>query len=161
MSVFADRLRKLRKEKKLSQEETAYLIGVKRETYSRWEQGTETTRGRVPKIDKLAAICDVLQCDSGYLMGEHETAYYETCDISSKTGLSRRSVNFLITNKDNSKMCAVLNYLLENPALVRDISEFVFSENGGVYSDSYNYGQFKLTNDVIHFCDDMTRDYKG
>lgn len=160
MSVFADRLWKLRKGQKLSQEKAAFLIGVERETYLRWELGTETTRGRVPKIDKLAAICDALQCDSGYLMGEHETAYYETCDISSKTGLSRRAVNFLITNKDNSKMCAVLNYLLENPALVRDMSDFVFEPNGGIYSVSYNFDQFRLTNDVIHFCDDMKEYYK-
>ena len=158
-NVFADRLRELRKNAGLSQETAAAELGVARETYSRYEAGMTTKRGQEPRISQLNKICDFFGCDAGYLCGQYNSTYISQPDISASTGLTNKSVNFLIRNKDNACLCTVLNYLLENPALLCDISEFIFKPHGGIYSDSYNYGKFRLTEDVIRFCDDIKREY--
>ena len=47
-------LRKLRKEKGLSQEEVAQALFVSRQTVSKWELGSTT-----PELEKLAMMSDI------------------------------------------------------------------------------------------------------
>lgn len=42
---FAENLKQIRKENKLSQEELAELLGVSRQAISKWEQGVSQTKG--------------------------------------------------------------------------------------------------------------------
>jgi transcriptional regulator with XRE-family HTH domain len=48
---FNEKLRKLRKEKGLSQEELADIIGVSRQALSKWESGSS-----YPEMEKLIAL---------------------------------------------------------------------------------------------------------
>ena len=76
-----NRLKELRKEKKLTQEELAGEIGVSKITILRWENGE-----RQIKPDKAQALADYFGVSVGYLLG------YE---VNNKTdGLSDKIFNF-------------------------------------------------------------------
>lgn len=65
---FGEKLRKLRTEKSLTQDEFSKAIGVSRRTYVSYEQD-----GRYPrKRDVYGKLADVLGCDVNYLMTEDE-----------------------------------------------------------------------------------------
>jgi len=54
---FNEKLQKLRKENKYSQEELADLLDVTRQSVSKWESGQT-----YPEMDKLLAICKIFNC---------------------------------------------------------------------------------------------------
>lgn len=60
---FADNLQSIRKEKQLSQEELAELIGVSRQAVSKWEQGSG-----YPETEKLLILSRKLNVSLDYLM---------------------------------------------------------------------------------------------
>jgi transcriptional regulator with XRE-family HTH domain len=55
----------LRKQKKLSQEELAYKLGVSRQAVSKWETGAT-----FPEMEKILAICKIFDCSLDELMNE-------------------------------------------------------------------------------------------
>jgi len=61
---FADRLRSLRKEKKLTQAKLAEKIGVSKVTISEYESGDKT-----PKVSVLQNIADYFEVSTDYLLG--------------------------------------------------------------------------------------------
>lgn len=63
----ATNIKTLRKEKKLTQEELAKIIGVTKLTILRWENGD-----RVPKADKAQLLADFFGVTVPYLLGYHE-----------------------------------------------------------------------------------------
>lgn len=66
--TFGEKIRALRKEKKLSQTEIGKMIGVSLRTIRGWEK-----EGRYPKNrDLYAKLAQVLGCDTDYLMTERE-----------------------------------------------------------------------------------------
>lgn len=54
---FNEKLQKLRKEKKYSQEELADLLDVTRQSVSKWESGQT-----YPEMDKLLSLCKIFNC---------------------------------------------------------------------------------------------------
>lgn len=54
---FSEKLQKLRKEKKLSQEQLAEMLEVSRQSVSKWESGLT-----YPEMDKLIALCKIFNC---------------------------------------------------------------------------------------------------
>ncbi len=54
---FNEKLQRLRKEKKFSQEELAEMLDVTRQSVSKWESGQT-----YPEMDKLLAICKIFNC---------------------------------------------------------------------------------------------------
>ncbi|HIH7927752.1 TPA: helix-turn-helix domain-containing protein, partial [Streptococcus suis] len=67
-----NRLKELRKEKKLTQEELASEIGVSKITILRWENGE-----RQIKPDKAQALADHFGVSVGYLLGYSENFFAE------------------------------------------------------------------------------------
>ena len=66
--TFGEKVRSLRKEKKMSQQELASMVGVSYRTIRSWE-----VEGRFPKQNVLyQKLADALQCDVSYLMSENE-----------------------------------------------------------------------------------------
>ena len=47
---------------------------------------------RVSQKTCRATICKVLNCDTGYLFGEHKEKTYLTCDIREKIGLKESAI---------------------------------------------------------------------
>ena len=62
-----NRLKELRKEKKLSQKEIADLLEVSEKTISRWENGENAI-----KSDKAQQLADYFKVGVGYLLGDDE-----------------------------------------------------------------------------------------
>ena len=61
--TFADKLQKLRKAKRLSQEDLAERCGVTRQSISKWETGLG-----YPETEKLLMLCDLLEVNLDYLL---------------------------------------------------------------------------------------------
>lgn len=64
MKTFGERCKELRKEKGLSQEEFAKIIGVNKGTVSKWE-----TDVRLPEMNTIEQIADFFSVAVFYLMG--------------------------------------------------------------------------------------------
>ncbi len=60
---ISERLFNLRKNKKLSQEELANILGVSRQTISKWETGEST-----PDFDKIIPLCEFYEITSDELL---------------------------------------------------------------------------------------------
>ena len=60
---IGERILKLRKEKGLSQEEVANIIGVSRQTISKWETGESN-----PDFDKIVPLCDLYNISTDELI---------------------------------------------------------------------------------------------
>ena len=64
MSIFSERLRELRKEKGLTQQELAGKVGISRVGYGYWEKGK-----REPNFKKLILLAKYLDVSTDYLLG--------------------------------------------------------------------------------------------
>ena len=95
---FANRLKELRTNKKLTQEELANRIGVGKSLISMYEKGT-----RNPSIENLEKLADEFNVDLDYLMGNTQ---YTTKIISSNSPIPNdyfttpeEAINFLLNQK--------------------------------------------------------------
>ncbi len=67
--TFGEKIRELRKKKKISQTELGKSVGVSLRTIRGWE-----AEGRYPQNrDMYAKLAEVLECDTDYLMTEKES----------------------------------------------------------------------------------------
>ncbi len=75
-SSFGERLREIRKERGLSQEKMAKLLGTSKQILSRYELGQ-----RSPKIEQVQRYAQKLQVSVDYLLGDTETEaiYNDIC----------------------------------------------------------------------------------
>lgn len=64
MNKFADRLKELRNEKNLSQNELSKEIDVSVACINRWENNL-----RLPNIESIITLCKYFGCTSDYLIG--------------------------------------------------------------------------------------------
>lgn len=67
MSAFAERLRNLREQRKLTQTRLAELLAVSPRVYNRWERGVAT-----PHFDTVVKLADILQVSLDELAGRAE-----------------------------------------------------------------------------------------
>lgn len=64
MSLFSERLKNLREEKKILAKELATTLNVEPATITNWEKGK-----RFPREDMLIKIADFFDCTTDYLLG--------------------------------------------------------------------------------------------
>ena len=64
MTKFSERLKELREEKNLTQEELGKAINTNIITISRWERGVRT-----PNINSLETLANFFKVTAGYLIG--------------------------------------------------------------------------------------------
>lgn len=84
---FGTRLKQLRKEKEISQEDFAKKIGVSRSAIGNYE-----TNQNMPTADILNKIADILECSLDYLMCKSDIRYpnevnIDEIDIAFATGI--------------------------------------------------------------------------
>lgn len=98
--------RRIQKERKLlglSQDEFCDKAGiVKRATLSKWENGT----GGEITVGMLTAMCEVFDCELGYLLCEYDCKTRAATDISQQTGLSEEAVKNLSNLHDLKEQAA-------------------------------------------------------
>ena len=84
MENFGKRLRRLRKERGLTQDDIAAAIGVSRQIISRWERNEA-----VPKADNLTALADTLGISADYLL-HGKTNFPATPEVSVEVPLNEQ-----------------------------------------------------------------------
>lgn len=100
MSVFGDNIKRLRKNKGLKQQELAEILGIKRNTYSDWENGKTE-----PKLGNVVKLAHVFGTTTDELLGQ--TVYskailvrflddYDVSDIKNWDKEGRDSFKFAI-----------------------------------------------------------------
>ena len=62
--IFSERLKTLRKEKKLTQKELAEQIGISQKSYSHWETGKNE-----PSLENLIKLADLFEVSLDWLFG--------------------------------------------------------------------------------------------
>lgn len=90
LGTIKERIKKARSDINMTQEQLAKRMGYERETVTAWESGKNT-----PKLDALVRLCDILQCDLGFLLGEYKEKRREVADACAVTGLSESAVKRL------------------------------------------------------------------
>ena len=66
--TFGDKLAKLRRDNNYTQEQLADVLGVSRQSISKWESDLA-----FPETDKLIKICELFDCSSDYLLLDSKT----------------------------------------------------------------------------------------
>ena len=70
MDVFPHRLRLLRENKKMTQEEVAQSIGTTKNTVYCWETGKKS-----PSMQFIISLADLFDCSSDYLLGRTDIIF--------------------------------------------------------------------------------------
>lgn len=109
LNTVKDRIKRARKGVKLTQEELAKKMCCNRETVTAWENGRN-----IPTLDSLFQLCEICQCDFGFIVGEYEQKRREISDVCEVTGLSPGAVNVIRHMVGNGKKGAlnetIVNY---------------------------------------------------
>lgn len=104
--ILGYRLRELRRENKMSQEDLGKLLGVTKVSVSGYENGT-----RVPSLDILNGILDVFGVSADYLLGRELNAVCED-DESVVVTLSTSDIEIIREIRSNPTL---FNMISDNP----------------------------------------------
>ena len=121
MSIFGDNIKRLRKNKGLKQQEIADILGVKRNTYSDWENGKTE-----PKLGNVVKLAHVFGTTTDELLGQ--TVY---------------SKAILVRFLDDYDVSDIKNWNKEG----RD--SFKFAVLFEIISKNYIVGLFKLRDELV------------
>ena len=105
--IRGDRLRKLRKEKNLSQKELGDLIGVKKSTICSYEKQTRT-----PTIENIIDLMQIFNVTSDYLIGADYLIKTFSNQEETITTLTKEEIVFLDELK---KKKLVYNIIIADP----------------------------------------------
>ena len=104
--ILGYRLRELRKENKMSQDDLGKLLGVTKVSISGYENGT-----RVPSLDILQGILDVFAVSADFLLGRELTV---VCEDESRLTLSLSTSDIEIIKEIRSNPI-LFNSIASNP----------------------------------------------
>lgn len=112
-------------------DENARNVESKRKAISNWESGKA-----YPPLQDFALLCETLECDPQYLLGDINAPRKETKSVMEITGLSQKAVERLSRISDTNKMTwwsSILNLVVENdsfPELLHVMTDYV-DDSGG------------------------------
>lgn len=98
MNTFGIILKQAIKTKGITQEEFADKVGISRTTVVKY---ISPKYNNYPRVEEILKMCEVLDCDSDYLLGLQPHPRKETTDICSVTGLSPAAVTALKARKQD------------------------------------------------------------
>lgn len=131
--TIGQRIKKERQTLSLTQGDLAKKIGLSeesRQTIGKWENGK-----LMPQFEDMLKMCEVFDCELGYLLGEFNCKTREGTDIQAKTGLSEKAIKSLLKiNQDTSNhdILTSLDKLIEHEdfiVLLRLIHAHVYDFN--------------------------------
>jgi len=119
VSKAASIMKKTRKEmgKEYTQEKMAELLKLKnRQSYANFENGHT-----LPNWEQILELCNIFECDIGYLVGEYTTKKHMNANIQEVTGLSEKAINKLSTIVAGRLMVNVLKQLVNFQDIFTDV----------------------------------------
>lgn len=117
------RVRELRESRGWSQTELIEKLqehggSVGRSTLSNIESGKYIDF----KFSFIKAMCEIFNCDTGYLLCEYDERVRSIQDICNMTGLSGKAINNLVRwSKNNGQAISIANHLLEEKPFISSI----------------------------------------
>lgn len=120
---YHQRLKQLREDRALKQQELAKILGVRREVVAKWETGLQDI-----KTDYTLKIAQFFNVSTDYLLGLSDVSTYDASMISASkyTGLSEKAINAIksLTKEDKAK----INRLFENEKFLKLVTILSDSE---------------------------------
>lgn len=102
--MFAENLKKIRKDKGYTQEELAKELNVVRQTVSKWEKGIS-----LPDVDILSKIADILETDVNILLGGQMTTPSQS-EVAKQ--LAKINKQLIIKNTRHKKLMKTIAIIL-------------------------------------------------
>lgn len=121
MKPNGNRIFAARKAAGYSQEEVGERLHVSRKTIGKWESGKTS-----PGTYDLERLCEMFNCDFGYLVGEYDEKTRQITDIEAETGLSAEAIEVLQALKYNG-LSDVLDLISD--AIIYSIQNPLYSES--------------------------------
>ena len=121
---FGDRLKELRKSKKLTQVQVSKMIDVQQGTYSRWENGTLE-----PNLEAVVKLAKLFDTTTDYLLGK---TIYSTLDVVPHpiTRIDLKKLKeFNKTELDDLKFSIVMNGIKNHFTLPKYLDNLVSENN--------------------------------
>ena len=150
-ALVGKRLKSLRNEARMTQEEFSEFLDITFESYKKYEQGT-----RCPEIAKLQEISQKVKCDINYLIELNAPKNRNIADVTEETGLSEKAIKTLTFFKESDAKCMkLINYILENLppntyiALPRLCSNLSLVENSLTQYDGSEANSNLSNNDIL------------
>lgn len=161
------RLREEREKRKMTQAKLAKVLHVTNKQISNYERGI-----LLPPFEKLLDICDIFDCELGYILGEkeYENKTVLTTAVCNMTGLSAKSVESLMkitTDTEKSENTTkVLNQLLEMPLFSEFIDmlteiEQLSTESNSLMNDFFTKYPIELIKEAAELAENPRIDYKN
>lgn len=129
---FAEQMRELRKQRKLSQEEVAWALGISRQAVAKWELGQSW-----PDLDNLIRLSDLFQCTVDQLLREPQNCAKQT-EQPLQRGDQAELAAFLCRAKRNGYAEKAPEERIPSRQGAHDIS---YREGDFLYLDSYFGGE--------------------
>lgn len=141
--AIGQRIKNERQTLSLTQGDFAKKIGLSeesRQTIGKWENGK-----LLPQFEDMLKMCEVFDCELGYLLGEFDCKTREATDIQAKTGLSEKAIKKLLKiNQDTSNhdILTSLDKLIEH----EDFIVLLRLIHANVYD--FNLKKLRIKNDT-------------
>lgn len=141
---LSERIRKVRKDRKLTQAEVCKRAKINPKTLIDWEKGHCN-----PRLEELCELCNVLNCSPDYLLNgiDHET--YEHKYLNDMTGLTDNAINKIIEIRNLGKIGD--KYYSKAPVMSA-LNDFIESP----YFTDLLFNIVKLKNDLPENINDST-----
>ena len=152
-----DRVKKLREQDGMSQDELSAAAGVSRLSIGNYERGV-----RKPDVDTLIKIAETFHVSTDYLLGISDTKKPENSDIAERLGLSEKAIKILENKYRIDKKNAftfTLNNLIEEQDLIRLIGEYLYGEIDESFEIPPYVTRFKYSDGGLHEID-STEDFE-
>ena len=125
MTIFSERLKELREEKHLTQQELADKVGISRVGYGYWEKGK-----REPNFDKIKLLARYLDTSVGYLLGEVDDKRNSYAILNSLAEINKSMDEILNRIPNNNFISSNLRRLREEKGLTIEDVEKALSSRG-------------------------------
>ena len=144
---FSKRVLQARKVKGMSQEKLAELVGVSRQAVSKWETGEAK-----PDLEKLIAICDVLELSMDYLcFGKQEESCKAELPVTEKDSCGQKRVSPKQKWKNLSVFCAGMVFGI----LAMIIVFYLPMNQNNRNQDNVDYSEFLHSMNVANVTHDL------
>ena len=134
ISNFIRRLKDLRNDKQWTQQYLADIMEVDLKTVRNWENAKiDPPACNGMKLMHFINLCEKLECDPEYLIGDLPTQHKVNADITEETGLSEAAVQSLVQIKKEehtvigSAKIMLLNAMLEDVVFLENAANVLYA----------------------------------